>query len=194
MIESKDDYRFYLDADRVALGIRRKRPLLFQDEVWRFQRLLRKAEFLGNCNNDFLSQIAYLQTRYSLQKLSVKLGFSIPRNAFGPGLSISHRGTIVVLPEVKVGENCRINQGVTIGGGSTKAPLIGNNVFIGPGAVIWGDIEIADGIAIGANSYVATSFKDPNITIAGCPAKKVSDRGSEHLWLRATEILRHVIE
>jgi serine O-acetyltransferase len=191
MIESKDDYYFYLEADRIALGITRKRPILFQDDVWKFQRLLRKVEFLENCSNDFSSKIARLQARFSLEKLSVKLGFTIPRNVFGPGLSIAHRGTIVVLPEAKIGENCRINQGVTIGGGLLKVPSIGNNVFIGPGAVIWGDIEIADGIAIGANSYVAKSFKDPNITIAGCPAKQISDRGSEHLWIRATEILRH---
>ena len=194
MIESKDDYRFYLDADRIALGIRRKQPLLFQDEIWRFQRLLRKVEFLENGSNNFLSQITCLQARFSLLKLSVKLGFTIPRNVFGPGLSIAHRGAIVVLSGTKVGENCRLNQGVTIGGSPTWAPLIGNNVFIGPGVVIWGDIEIADGIAIGANSYVDKSFKDSNITIAGCPAKKVSDKGSEHLWIRATEILRHAVE
>ena len=51
-------------------------------------------------------------------------------------------------------------------------------------------ITIADGIAIGANSYVDKSFSEPNITIAGCPAKKVSDKSSEDLWIRATEILR----
>jgi serine O-acetyltransferase len=70
-------------------------------------------------------------------------------------------------------------------------PKIGNNVFIGPGAVVIGDIEIADGIAIGANSYVNKSFKEPNITVAGCPAKKISDGGSRYCWFRATEILRH---
>jgi serine O-acetyltransferase len=56
--------------------------------------------------------------------------------------------------------------------------------------VIDGEIEIADGIAIGANSYVNKSFKEPDITIAGCPAKKVSDKGSKNCWFRATEILR----
>ena len=52
------------------------------------------------------------------------------------------------------------------------APTIGNNVEIGFGAVIIGKI-IADGIKIGANSVVTKSFLEPNITIAGVPAKKI---------------------
>jgi serine O-acetyltransferase len=63
-------------------------------------------------------------------------------------------------------------------------------VFIAAGAVIVGAITIADGISIGANSYVNKSFSEPNITIAGCPAKKISNKSSEDLWIRATEILR----
>lgn len=53
------------------------------------------------------------------------------------------------------------------------APTIGNNVEIGFGAVIIGKIKIADGIKIGANSVVTKSFLEPNITIAGVPAKKI---------------------
>jgi serine O-acetyltransferase len=91
-----------------------------------------------------------------------------------------------------VGENCRIDRCVSIGSvyHPIDPPKIGNNVFIGPGAVIDGPIEIADGIAVGANSYVNHSFKEPDITIAGCPAKKISDKGSKKCWFRATEILR----
>ena len=213
LIESEADYEFFLEADRIALymypaGSRLwcsglltvpglKRPRLFiESEIWRFQRLLRKVEFLQNCRKGRLGRISYLRPWYTLGKLSVKLGFTIPPNVFGPGLSIAHRGTIVVHPDSKVGENCRIHQGVTIGSVEKRArapndsPSIGNNVFIGAGAVIFGPITIADGIAIGANSYVNRSFSEPNITIAGCPAKKISNKSSEGLWLRATEILR----
>lgn len=162
--------------------------------IWRFQRLLRKVEYLGNCGEGLLSRLSYLRAWYDFEKLSVKLGFTIPPNVFGPGLSIAHRGTIVVHSDSKVGENCRLHHGVTIGSGRivpNDSPSIGNNVFIGAGAVIVGPIEIADGIAIGANSFVNKSFSEPNITIAGCPAKKVSNKSSEDLWLRATEILRN---
>ena len=44
---------------------------------------------------------------------------------------------------------------------------------MGFGAVIIGKIKIADGIKIGANSVVTKSFLEPNITIAGVPAKKI---------------------
>lgn len=46
------------------------------------------------------------------------------------------------------------------------APIIGNNVEVGFGAVIIGKVKIADGIKIGANSVVTNSFLEPNITIA----------------------------
>lgn len=197
MIQSKEDYRFFLEADRIALHscIRApypKQPRMFQDEIWKFQRLLRKVEYLQNCGQNRFNQIAFLWARFNLRKLSLQLGFAIPPNVFGPGLSIAHRGPIVVDPAVKVGDNCRIHQCVTIGTipPNPLVPTIGNNVFIGTGAVIVGGIEIADGIAIGANSYVAKSFKEPNITIAGSPAKKVSNKGSKCLWPRATEILQ----
>jgi serine O-acetyltransferase len=210
VIKSKADYQFYLEADRVALrmypaGSRiwgnmlltvpgSKHPGLFVDaQIWRFQQLLRKVEFLRNCGKGLLSRISYMNAWYNFGKLSVRLGFTIPPNVFGPGLSIAHRGTIVIHPDSKIGENCRIHQGVTIGSATelpNDSPSIGNNVFIGAGAVIIGPITIADGIAIGANSYVNKSFLEPNITIAGCPAKKVSNKGSEGLWVRATEILR----
>jgi serine O-acetyltransferase len=167
--------------------------LFLEADIWRFQRLLRKVEYLKNCGKSPLDSISYLRCWYNFGKLSVKLGFTIPPNVFGPGLSIAHRGTIVVNPDVKVGENCRIHHNVTIGSGRNKSndsPVIGNNVYIGPGAVLVGPIKIADGIVIGANSYVNKSFLEPNITIAGCPAKKVSNKGSEDLWVRATEVLR----
>jgi serine O-acetyltransferase len=192
MIKSKNDYEFYLAADKLALAIKHKHPRIFRDYTWRFERLLRKVEYLENCKNNPIDRLVCLQAKFSLQKLSEKLGFAIPRNVFGPGLSIAHGGPILVHSKAVVGENCRIDRCVSIGSiyFPTPAPIIGNNVYIGPGVVIDGEIEIADGIAIGANSYVNKSFKESNITIAGCPAKKISDKGSLNCWFRATEILR----
>ena len=92
---------------------------------------------------------------------------------FGPGLSLPHRGNIIVNPQTKIGENCRIHVGVNIGAHHDKAPRIGNNVYIGPGAIVFGDIEIADNISIGANATVNKSFTEPNVAIAGTPAKVV---------------------
>lgn len=75
----------------------------------------------------------------------------------------------------RIGENCRIQSNVNIGatGGSNKAPKIGNNVYIGPGAVLYGDIEITDNYYIGANAVVNKSFTEPYSVIAGVPAKLI---------------------
>ena len=63
-------------------------------------------------------------------------------------------------------------------GGSSIAPIIGNNVYIGPGAVIYGGIEIADNCYIGANAVVNKSFLEQNSVIAGVPAKVIKKRNA----------------
>ena len=108
--------------------------------------------------------------KYRFRRISVKLGYSISPNVFGPGLSLPHRGNIVVNPQTRIGENCRIHVGVNIGAHHGKAPRIGNNVYIGPGAIIFGDVEIADNCSIGANATVNKSFTERNAVIAGTPA------------------------
>lgn len=105
--------------------------------------------------------------------MQLRLGFTIPINVCGPGLSLAHYGTIVISQEARIGDNCRIHAGVNIGasGGGNKAPMIGNNVYIGPGAILFGNIEIADNVSVGANATVNKSFTIPNVVIAGTSAK-----------------------
>jgi serine O-acetyltransferase len=198
LILSKDDYKFYLEADRIALSRKGKKPKHFEyDYIWTFQRLLRKVEYYQNCKKSIFRKIYLLLLKRKYYLLSTKLGFTIPLNVFGPGLSIAHRGTIVINKATIVGANCRLHACVNIGtkaGYEDVAPKIGDNVYIGPGAKIFGQIAIADGIAIGANSVVNKSFLEPNISIAGVPAKKISDRGSEGMLVKATEQLLKVLK
>lgn len=182
VIKSKGDFLLYVDADRIALGRQEWnwRAALF-DEVWKFERLLRWYEYNLNCRPSSLMRYV---TTLQFHRASTRLGFKIPPNVFGPGLSIGNIGTIVVNPSARVGANCRIHVCTSIAsaaGSEDKAPKIGNNVYIGPGAKIFGDITIADDIAIGANSVVNRSFFEPGITIAGVPARKVSQKGSKDL-------------
>lgn len=123
--------------------------------------------------------------------MSIHLGFTIPINIFGPGLCIAHRGTIVINKETRIGENCRIHACTNIGTGrgGISAPQIGNNVYIGPGAKIFGDITIADNIAIGANSVVNKSFFEKGISIAGVPAKKINNKGSDGIITPNSELV-----
>lgn len=180
MIKSKEEYLRYLEQDRLALEKEYKRPKFIGDEIWKFERLLRKVEYYKNCSTGIIGKCIYFLLFYKYHKLRIKLGYSIPLNVFEEGLSIAHRGTIVVNGNAKIGKNCRIQECTTIGAtnGSSKAPVLGNNIFIGSGARIIGDVILGDNIAIGANALVNKSFKDGDITIAGVPAKKISDNNS----------------
>ena len=54
-------------------------------------------------------------------------------------------------------------------------PVLGNNVGMGVGSVIAGNVKIGDNVAVGANAFVNKSFEEGNMTIAGIPAKKISN-------------------
>ncbi|PKG43426.1 serine acetyltransferase [Psychroflexus sp. MES1-P1E] len=183
MIKSKKDYLHYLEADRIALGkptcslfviIKEK---IKREHIWEFQRLLRKTEYYKNVGskNIFLGKLLYVFLKIKFKNLSLKLGFSIPENVFGPGLAILHYGTIIVNQEAKVGANCRLQACTNIGqsGGKAGAPTIGDNVYIGPGAKIYGEINIPNNCAIAANAAVSKSFFTENIVIGGVPAKEI---------------------
>ena len=180
MIKTKQDLVRYLEQDRCALFVgKRKRPKLFGDEVWKYQILLRKTEYHINYERG-ISKILKYYYRLRLKKAGMRLGFSIPPNVFGPGLSIAHYGTIVVNENSRVGQNCRIQEMVCIGAtnGNEKAPVIGDNCFLGTGAKVIGEITIADDVAIGANAVVCKSIEEPGTTWAGVPAKKISVNSS----------------
>jgi len=190
MIQSKEDYLFYLESDRLSSEIKEKHPPLIGMEIWKFQRLLRKIEYYKNCKKDVFSKIYLFFLKWKFHKRSLQLSFHIEPNVCGPGLSL-HFLLIGINGYAKIGANCRISPGVNIGekaGGAGLAPKIGDNVYIGPGAKLFGDITIADGIAIGANAVVNKSFLEPGISIGGIPAKKISDKGSEGLLVRGTEL------
>jgi len=195
MINSKEDLLFYLEADRLSAKIDHKKPYFLGDEVWKFQIILRKVEYYINCASGIIDKLILKYYWYRYHNLSIKLGFSIPPNTFGPGLSIAHYGTLRVNGKVTVGENCRIHVNVSLASateGKTGGPVIGNNVYIAPGVKMFGDIVIADDIAIGANAVVNKSFLEPGITIAGVPARKVNQRGAFGFITRGTDLLRNI--
>jgi len=105
--------------------------------------------------------------------IEITTGISIPAQCkIGKGLRIHHFGGIIFHPTVEIGNYCTIYHEVTIGdrGGYGKAARIGNNVLIGAGAKIIGEIEIGDNCIIGANAVVTKSM--PANTVAyGNPAQ-----------------------
>ncbi len=112
--------------------------------------------------------------RLVLRHYQIKYGFQIyPETQIGPGLYLGHWGALVINPKVQIGKNCNIAQGVTIGqqnrGKNLGAPVIGNEVWIGPNAVIVGQIKIGDNVLIAPNAYVNTDIPS-NSVVVGNPA------------------------
>ena len=176
MIKSYSDYQRYLEADRIALGRNHRYGFKdwLMDDIWTFERLLRKVEYYHNCMKSLYGRILRRITYYRLHRMAARLSFSISVNIFDEGLSIAHYGSIVVNDKARIGRNCRIHVGVNIGEGSDGAsPRIGDNSYLGPGAKLFGGIVIGDNVKIGANSVVNKSFPEGNCTLVGIPAHKV---------------------
>ena len=117
-----------------------------------------------------------------LYRYSIRYGISISKDTqVGSGLYIGHFGGIHVNGGAVIGNNCNIQQDVTLAkanrGSRAGAPVIGNDVFIGAGAKVIGHVHVGDGAAIGANAVV-TRDVPPCTAVAGIPAQVVSEHGS----------------
>jgi serine O-acetyltransferase len=100
-----------------------------------------------------------------------------PGAQLGEGVFIDHGMGVVIGETAIVGDNVTIYQGVTLGGTSLQRvkrhPTIGNNVTIGVGAKIIGNITIGDNTKIGAASVVIKSVP-ANATVVGNPGRVVA--------------------
>lgn len=108
--------------------------------------------------------------------IEILIGVSIPKSAeIGSGLRIYHFGNIFIHKNAKIGRDCILRQGVTIGNryNDDMAPIIGNNVELGAYAQVLGNVHIEDNVKIGAMSVV---LKDvlANKTVCGNPARVIS--------------------
>jgi serine O-acetyltransferase len=180
MIKNREDYQRFLRAELRVIGslnfFRLYLKTSFQP-THRFLLLLRTCEYLKNTKTSILYQFLYFFVKYLKYKQGIKLGFSIPENVVGEGLQLPHYGTIVINPRARLGKYCRIHVCVNIGasGGSKSAPKIGDYVYFAPGAKVYGDIEIADRVAIAANAVVAKSCLQSDVILGGVPAKVIGE-------------------
>jgi len=141
----------------------------FFDSGIRFLYFLRKSQ-----QTSARSPIGILY-RIFLRRYQIKYGFQISaKTEIGEGLYLGHWGTIVVNPAAKIGKNCNIAHGVTIGqtnrGEKKGVPTIGNEVWIGTNAVIVGGITIGNNVLIAPNAYVVNDVPDNSIVV-GNPAR-----------------------
>jgi serine O-acetyltransferase len=91
---------------------------------------------------------------------------------FEEGLILMHPVGIVINSKVRGGKNVIIESGVVIGDEKGQAPQLGDNIFIGAGAKIIGEITIGNNVKVGANAVVTKDVRD-SVTVVGIPAKEL---------------------
>ena len=125
----------------------------------------------------------YPFVRHMLYFYKYKFGISILHSTkIGSGFYIGHFGAIVINEKCIIGKNCNISQGVTLGqsnrGKNKGVPTLGDNVYLGPGVKVIGNITIGDNVAIGANCVVTKDIADNSVAV-GIPATVISLNGSK---------------
>ena len=118
----------------------------------------------------------HLKIFASILRAGVRIIFSAdipPQMYIGKGTVFPHDALGCVFhPEVKIGKNCKILHGVTIGGraGHKGLPIVGDNVVVGTHAQILGDVTIGNNSIVGAGAIVLHDVPD-NVVVVGNPAK-----------------------
>lgn len=135
------------------------------------------------CNKYKKKTFFGLLFRVWIKLLSDRKNVEIPHaTTIKAGLYFGHFKNIIINQQARIGINCNIMQGVTIGNesrGSRKgAPNIGDRVVIGPNSVVVGNIIIGDDVLIGPLTFI--NFDVPtNSVVIGNPAKIISNKGSK---------------
>jgi serine O-acetyltransferase len=163
----------------------------------RLRRLLRafaepglQAVFVYRFGRWTLGLPALLRVPLSLPYFALSLamrvlwGIELPRSAqVGPGLYIGHFGGIIVSPLAVIGGNCSLSHGVTIGFGGSRGkggvPVIGDGVYIGPGACLYGRIRIGDNVKIGPHAVIYQDIPD-NAVVAVDPGFRILSMKGNH--------------
>lgn len=142
--------------------------------IWRYQSYLRKWEYHLNMHH----RLRTLFYKFKTTKLGNKHHMFISPNCIDEGLRIFHFGNILINGKAKIGKNFGVHIGVSIvaTNGIDKAAKIGDDCILGVDAILVGDISIGNHVVVGAGSVVTKTFNENHITLAGVPAKVISDK------------------
>jgi serine O-acetyltransferase len=170
-----DVRRYFDDPDYGLLDVIR---MCYTEESLVFLisfRIAQRVEQIGIRPLRFLIRLFHLYTTH--KALSLLLGMRVHTHArIGEGLMLAHRGCIYIGP-CEIGRNCNISQETTIGQGRLGTerfgvPKIGDNVYIAPGAKVFGKITIGNNVSIGANAVVSKDIPD-NAIVVGNPGRVI---------------------
>ncbi len=143
--------------------------------IWKYINLLRHEEYYL-CRSGFFNKCMRFIYTARKNRLGNKVEIKIPPFFCGKGINIHHKCIIL---NGHIGDNCVFHGRNCVGNnsmgsnGSREIPVLGNNVDVGVGANIIGNIKLADGIRVGANALVNKSFDEPNCVVVGVPAKVI---------------------
>lgn len=146
----------------------------FFEEGFRYSVWLRMTRYFYLKGKAFKPM--YAISRIILKHYGHKYAFDISYKAqIGPGLTIAHYGYIIVGSSTVIGSDCHLKPGTIFGKKQTEetgGAIIGNNVNVGAGCKIVGDVKIGDNVFIGANAVVTKDIPS-NCVAAGVPAKVI---------------------
>ncbi|HWC64966.1 MAG TPA: DapH/DapD/GlmU-related protein [Thermoanaerobaculia bacterium] len=178
---------FLEDVDRYRLRPRSRVAMVLLNQGLWAAAVYRFFYPLVRSRVRFVRGAAHLLSVFAVKAVEVLAGISLcPEAEVGAGLYVGHFGHVVVNPRARIGRHCNLSPGVVIGSGRRGeedgrsregVPTLGDRVYVGPNAVIFGPVEIGDDAAVGANAVVTKSVP-PRAVVAGAPARIVSRNGS----------------
>ena len=178
---------FLEDVDRYRIRPRPRLAVIVLSQGLWASAVYRAFYPLVRSRHAWLRRPAHVLSVFAVKAIEVLAGISLsPESEVGGGLYIGHFGHVVINPRARIGKNCNLSPGVVIGSGRRGeeegrsregVPALGNRVYVGPGAVIFGPVEIGEDAAVGANAVVTRSVP-ARAVVAGAPARIVSRKGS----------------
>ncbi|MEX0796928.1 MAG: serine acetyltransferase [Acidimicrobiia bacterium] len=157
----RTEYRFYR-RDWTKPGFRAIATYRFGVWTLAFPRRTFGEKFIGKVlDHIYLAAHRYVRNHHGIELYR--------KTRVGKALMLAHQGGIVIHQHAVIGDRCMIHQNVTIGNAGRgltpdKAPVIGNDVELGVGAVVLGHVKVGDGARIGANVVVYIDVP-PNVTL-----------------------------
>lgn len=188
MIHTKSDLKEYMQRDMAFYYAQSRRERLMcwllKDpafEIAKYIRCLRKEEYYFNSGKGIWGKVRYLYFLRKKNNLGNKLGFKIPHNTMGPGLTIYHHGSIIINESVTIGSDCKLHGENCIGnnGFSNDTPRIGDGLDMGVGAKIIGRVVLGDHTTVGANAVVTKSSNQCGAILVGIPARDIRIKDSD---------------
>ncbi len=179
MIKTKEELIYFLKCDQKANFLSTSRIMHHFPACYATLKAtywMRLSEYYYGVGKKILGKIC----EKKMERICTKLGMILSVGVFGPGLRIAHPFGVIVAKKARIGTNCFLHQGVTIGLNENEegAPVIGDNFVAGAGAKIIGSVTIANNVCVGANAVVVKDISNANTTWGGVPAKQISSNSS----------------